>query len=409
MGTKLGALLANAVVRKRLLPGLALLLLEGTATVTTAEGAEELQAGPAPIAAVSERAPFAKAPPQPKQQDDAAGPICLGASADAERLNALLDSRARELRRCFEAAAGDTPKAVTGLLIVELSVGPDGTLRDGTISPDYSVQSPLVGSCLLSELSRLRFPAPAAGASTWRCLPFRAHHADSAGALHLEVLLPGQLDALNLLESGIAKVKAGDTVGATDYFKACLAITAKKEFVLRCTKNLGIVYAKRKSNAAAVSTFNTYLSLCGTGCQDRDAVAAQVARWEAADPSRPPASGVGDAAPGPKGSPELKLVPGLSKPVLVLHSKKAVVAEGAALTVRYGVGSSQPVTEAVLQVREAGSSASPRTLPLVLVEGRIFEAVIPPEQAHGALEYSAHVKAGDASSDSPWFQVRFVR
>jgi predicted DsbA family dithiol-disulfide isomerase len=99
------------------------------------------------------------------------GPAVVSAGeVSLEGVHAAVLSRTTQLSDCFSAALRHSPTLegdVTLVLTLEAK-GAHGVLREATVGEDYSLENPLVTSCLLQVLDGAKWPAPGAGEATVR-------------------------------------------------------------------------------------------------------------------------------------------------------------------------------------------------------------------------------------------------
>jgi protein-disulfide isomerase len=163
---------------------LALVVVDGTATIAGAEGPKTLRAGdswarpsaePSVVAAAAEPAKVA------------AG--CGADNLDAKGVNAVVEGMSARLRRCFEIG-GTADERAAGQLTAVVTVDPSGKVTEATLEQNYSVQNPLIGSCLIGALSSAQFPRTTDAKPATLHLPFVARIAAAAGVRRLDVTLP---------------------------------------------------------------------------------------------------------------------------------------------------------------------------------------------------------------------------
>ena len=112
-------------------------------------------------------------------------------------------------------------------------------------------------------------------------------HKQYADAIpHLELALadrPQDADILNAL--GLAKRMVGDYDGSLYYYGRALAITPDRRGV---HESLGELYLQKNDLASAQKELATMTTLCPSGCDERNALAAAIASYR---PSASPAAG----------------------------------------------------------------------------------------------------------------------
>jgi len=97
-------------------------------------------------------------------------PVVRGSLA-REVIQRVIRQNVAAVRYCYESELRREP-SLTGRLGVRFIIGPRGTVQSATAQPGSTLQNATVTACVLRQVRRWRFPAPAGGGVVMVNYPF---------------------------------------------------------------------------------------------------------------------------------------------------------------------------------------------------------------------------------------------